>query len=150
MLPVASLRALLGQTESDAPSSARAIVLGGAAPVALTVDAVEALVSLDAGRIETRQKELTAADGELLRGAFQPSADQEVAKILDIQALLAAAFVQRARAKRVASVSAARGADREADEADIVHQMMVTFEVAGQESPSISTRFRKSCRRPTR
>ena len=47
VLPVASLRGLLGRTrERHRPS--RAIVLDGAAPVALAVDAVEALVSVDA------------------------------------------------------------------------------------------------------
>src|SRR4051794_2073960 len=50
VLPVASLRALLGCAEAQADRFARAIVLGGAAPVALAVDAVDALVSLDAAR----------------------------------------------------------------------------------------------------
>src|ERR1700684_918354 len=48
-IAVASLRGLLGQAEG-APG-ARAILLGGAAPVAISVDAVEALVALDSGQV---------------------------------------------------------------------------------------------------
>src|SRR4029077_16909873 len=54
VLPVASLRGLLGADE-PAGATARAIVLDGAAPVALAVDGVEALVTVDADQIETRQ-----------------------------------------------------------------------------------------------
>ena len=69
VLPVASLRGLLGG-EARTDAATRAIVLDGAAPVALAVDAVEALVTVDAEQIETRQAELAAEPGELLKGAF--------------------------------------------------------------------------------
>lgn len=133
VLPVASLRALLGREEARTWQSARAIVLDGAAPVALTVDAVEALVSLDAEMIEARQAELSAQPGELLRGAFRVSKQQDVTKILDIKGLLAAAFVQRARAKRATILAEGRGPVQRPVEDGAVRQMLVTFEVAGQE-----------------
>ncbi len=54
---MASLRGLLGSAESGAEThaTARAIVLDGAAPVALAVDAIEALVTVEPDQIETRQ-----------------------------------------------------------------------------------------------
>src|SRR5580698_1174794 len=58
IIAVASLRALLGQVAG--PPSARAILLGGAAPVALSIDHVDNLVSLEATQVETRQAELAA------------------------------------------------------------------------------------------
>ena len=69
VLPVASLQGLLGG-EPRADAATRAIVLEGAAPVALAVDVVDALVTVDADRIETRQAELAARPGERLKGAF--------------------------------------------------------------------------------
>src|SRR4029450_6056623 len=53
VVPVASLRGLLGR-EEKADATTRAIVLDDSAPVALAVDAVEALVTVDEGQIETR------------------------------------------------------------------------------------------------
>jgi len=133
VLPLASLRALLGRPEATSSLHARAIVLDGAAPVALAVDAVDALVTLDAGRVETRQAELSAHEGERLRGAFRTGADQDVAKILDVKSLLDAEFVQRARPRRAAPVAAGLGPSHQVAEDSAPTQMLVTFDVAGQE-----------------
>jgi purine-binding chemotaxis protein CheW len=132
VLPVASLRALLGHADGGDGASARAIVLDGAAPVAVAVDAVEALVTLDAGKVETRQAELAAEPGEALRGAFQASAGADVAKILDLQALLAASFSPRPRSEAARGRSLA-GAIQGAAQAEDKREVLVTFEVAGQE-----------------
>ena len=64
-----TIESLLGG-EARADAATRAIVLEGAAPVALAVDVVDALVTVDADRIETRQAELAARPGERLKGAF--------------------------------------------------------------------------------
>jgi purine-binding chemotaxis protein CheW len=127
VIAVASLRGLLGQAE--ATPGARAILLGGAAPVAISVDAVEALVALEAGQIETRQMALAAGPGELLRGAFQPAPDAGVTKILDIQLLLAAAFTPVARDTRKTAKPAALQAEVEQAAPD----RLVSFEICGQE-----------------
>src|SRR5437870_5571344 len=72
VLPVATARGLLGKAERATAATDRTIVLDGGAPAALAVDAIDGLVSVDAERIETRQAELAAEDGEVLTGAFQP------------------------------------------------------------------------------
>jgi purine-binding chemotaxis protein CheW len=130
VLPLVGLRQLLGRPPDS--GSAIAVVLDGAAPVALVVDAVDSLVAVEQSRIETREAELGAESGELLSGAFQTGAAGEVAKILDVRSLLGAAFAQRSvRQRQLRSVSdAAQASDaRQAPDA----QMLVTFEVAGQE-----------------
>jgi purine-binding chemotaxis protein CheW len=132
VLPVASLRALLGREEGAASADARAIVLDGAAPVALAIDTVDALVTLHADQVETRQAELAAHPGERLRGAFQARADQDVAKILDVRSLLDADFTQRARAPRAATAAGLTSLERSA-EATAADVMLVSFLVAGQE-----------------
>jgi len=101
VLPVASLRGLLGQAAMGVTASSRALVLSGAAPVALVVDAVDALVTVGRDQIETTQTLLAAQPGERLTGAFRRGDGKAVAKVLDIRSLLADAFVQRARPARV-------------------------------------------------
>jgi purine-binding chemotaxis protein CheW len=132
ILPVASGRELLGQSRSGAGSAeARAMVLAGAAPVALAVDAVLELIELPAEKVETRQAELAALPGEIITGAFQVTAGSRVVKLLDIQGLLKTAFVVRAR-----SAPAPRGAAGEfVRNVRVVESQskMVAFAVAGQE-----------------
>ena len=69
VLPLVSLRSLLGQKETR-DEGPRSIVLGGKSPAALAVDAVEALVTVAAKRIETRRAELAANPGEMILGDF--------------------------------------------------------------------------------
>ena len=129
VLPVAGLRGLLGRPE--APAS-RALVLDGAAPVALAVDTVEALVSIESDRIETRPAELAAKPGERLRGAFAVGDSDTVARIVDIASLIAAAFTaeERPRHRRVMSGA---GHTEAAPGLNDVRRRLVSFEVAGQE-----------------
>lgn len=130
VLPVAGARGLLGRPSRPATPDDRCIVLDGAAPVALAVDAIDGLVTVEASRIETRQAELAAEAGEELSGAFQAEGRSDVARILDVRRLLASAFVPRARPERATAVqiaAAAVGADQTED-----HQRLVTFEVANQ------------------
>ena len=131
VMPVASARALLDRAERTASPNARAIVLSGAAPVALAVDDIEGLATVEAAKVETRQTELAADKGEAILGAFQVERGDEVARILDVQGLLEAAFVQRARPeRRLAGVTAGVAA---ADAAAVAHPQLVTFEVSQQE-----------------
>jgi purine-binding chemotaxis protein CheW len=133
VLPIASLRGLLGQGEIASDAGSRAIVLEGGAPVGIAVDAVDALVSVEATTIQTDQAELAASTGERLSGAFRLEGRGEVAKILDIRPLVEAAFVPRARPERVATAALARGLFGEADGEAEARQKLVTFDVGGQE-----------------
>lgn len=132
ILPVASLRGLLGAAEAHEPAT-HAIVLEGAAAVALAVDAVDALVTVDADRIETRQTELASKPGERLKGAFSGNSGKDaVAKILDIAVLIEAAFVQSDRPRPRRMLSDADVPDTSVGAA-AAGQMLVSFDVAGQE-----------------
>jgi purine-binding chemotaxis protein CheW len=134
VVPLLSLRALLGQQEITSSPVARAVVLAGSLPVALAVDAVDALVTVQAEQIESRQAELAAEAGERLQGAFRSGAGQTVAKILDVPALLNIAFAERARAKPQVKENSAVLTDGGAgDQIGEERQKLMTFEVAGQE-----------------
>jgi len=131
-IPVASLRGLLGLPEAPATTAARAVVLQGAAPVALAVDEVVGLVTAPAGQVETRQARLGALAGERLRAAFPSQGGGEATKVIDLPAHLAEAFVARASG-RLAGVGVRRGsAPARAAVAEAMRKL-VTFDVAGQE-----------------
>jgi purine-binding chemotaxis protein CheW len=134
VLPVASVRGLVGAEES-AEATTRAIVLDGAAPVALAVDVVEALVAVETEQIETRQAELATRPGERLKGAFAAGGRNAIAKILDIEGLIDAAFVHEARARPRRAMAGAAVPEREIDgeAGGDDRQMLVSFDVAGQE-----------------
>jgi purine-binding chemotaxis protein CheW len=124
VIAVASLRALLG-LDAEVHATSRAIVLDG---IAITVDTVERLVTLERARVETRQSQLAADPGEILLGAFQNGADP-AAKILDLPALLATAFAPRIgrRAGSKTPVRPILGQPRRA-----AAKALVTFDIAGQ------------------
>jgi purine-binding chemotaxis protein CheW len=147
VIPVVDPGVMLGLGSFNASGTARAIVMAGAARVALVVDAVDALVFLEAARIETRQAELAAEPGELLIGAFQidvlragaprtgrprPGAlqtdalqtgspltgtEHEVTKILDLATMLRTAFGDRATRDNQSRSAIARTGDRTAQKA---------------------------------
>jgi len=134
VLPVASLRKMLGKDVASAIVSARAIVLDIGAPVAIVVDSVETLETVSAEHIETRQKELSAEGSEKLTGAFSiGTTDKHVAKILDVKALLESAFSNRSKTQRQERrVAGGISADSDTTNARKT-EILVTFEVAGQE-----------------
>src|ERR1700744_3343548 len=129
ILPIASGRGLLGQKGEEDTSHGRAIVMNGAAPVALTVDAVTALVELAQADIETREAELAALPGERLTGAFQSGNGGPIVKMLDIKALLSAAFIARERPPRHRSQNTAAA---ETAETQSAQTRLLAFAVAGQ------------------
>lgn len=130
VLPLVSVRGLLGLETAPDGNAALAVVLSGSAPVALTVDAIEGLVRVASGAVKTDQGDVSAVGQETLLGVFETP--RGVAKILDIQALLHAAFAARASAQRQSRDAAAivlRSAARRNSDTE----MLVTFDVAGQE-----------------
>ncbi len=131
VLPVASLRGLLGRDAAPA-GAGRAIVLDGAAPIALVVDAIDSLVAPDAAAIETAPAALAAEPGEMLRAAFPAPAG--IAKVLDILPLLARALARPAADPRPVT---ARGTGQAAAPAQDQHRtaarLLLTFDVADQD-----------------
>jgi purine-binding chemotaxis protein CheW len=129
VLPVASLRALLGK-EAAPGVQGRAIVLDVGAPVAIVVDSVATLATVDTSQIKT----VNDADGGSthLIGLITVTGTGRVARVLDVRVLLDAAFTRRA------SKAPRRGGDmaippRRLAQVDEEAEMLVTFEVAGQE-----------------
>lgn len=133
VLPVAGLREMLGKKAMSELSTARAIVLDIGARVALVVDSVANLESISPEQIETNQKEIGAEGGvEKLQGAFCIGASRQIAKILDVRAMLESAFSSLGRSKQQQRKPGI-GTRVKTEAAAKQTEMLVTFEVAGQE-----------------
>jgi purine-binding chemotaxis protein CheW len=130
VVPVASVRALLGREDAATTHASRLLVLEGASPVALAVDEVISLVRVASEKVRTAEAEVASETGEHLQGAFDSGA--HVTKILDIPELLRRGFAQSAP-KRQLLANTARAAIAADAAVEISRQRLVTFEVAGQE-----------------
>lgn len=132
VLPIASLRQLLGRSEADASATSRAIVLDGGSPVAIAVDSVDALVEVDPERVDRRQAGLATDGGEHLSGTFRAGEEEALTKVLDIQRHLSLAFAQRVQVRRHGRASPDAPLPRpDPGEVD-ARQVLVTFDVADQ------------------
>jgi purine-binding chemotaxis protein CheW len=138
VLPVVGLREMLGRPAAAALETSRAIILDVGAPVALVVDSVVTLEAVGARQVETGQKEMGAQGTEKLLGAFSTGSAKEVAKILDIKALLQTAFSNRtlnkSQAFKTQALKTQAGAQLVTETGALKKaEMLVTFEVADQE-----------------
>ena len=133
VIPVASLRGLLGLAESPATPATRAVVMDVGMPVAVAVDAVDALVTVAADRIQAAPGELGADPAERVEGLFETGTDRHAARILKLSELLSAAFAQRERSERKNKRPDATAVDPSGPIARSKSEMLVTFDVAGQE-----------------
>jgi purine-binding chemotaxis protein CheW len=130
VLPVASVRALLGRSEVQTTRASRLIVLDGASPVALAVDEVTSLQRVASDKVRMAEADVASETGEHLRGVFDSGT--HVTKILDIPELLRRGFAHSAQKRQ--SLANITGATIIVDApAAIDRQRLVTFEVAGQE-----------------
>ncbi|HLG84606.1 MAG TPA: chemotaxis protein CheW [Bradyrhizobium sp.] len=130
VVPVASVRALLGRQHAAATDASRLIVLNGTSPVALAVDEVATLVRVAPGKVRTAEAELASEAGEHLHGVFDSGA--HVTKILDVPGLLRRGFEQSGKKRPARDITASTTTKAEAA-AETSRQRLVTFEVAGQD-----------------
>jgi purine-binding chemotaxis protein CheW len=127
--PVASIRALIGGEPGPDVRAAFALVMSGAAPVALAVDAAPTLTAV--AQVQTEESAIMARPGEKLLGVFD-ARDGQIAHVLDIQTLLAAAFAPRARGKTHERLRAAGPGETLRNDVQEAGKIL-TFMVGGQE-----------------
>jgi purine-binding chemotaxis protein CheW len=133
VVPVVGLRELLGQDSSPDIPEKLALVLDQATSTALVVDSIDTLENVSSDRIESGHKAWDAQDTDKLFGAFKVEHTQQVAKILDIDALLKAAFAHLAGEQRSERKERAIARRAMQQQQSANSEMLVTFEVAGQE-----------------
>jgi purine-binding chemotaxis protein CheW len=112
VLPVVSLRRLLGLPEVTPDESVRVIVMARIAPVGFVVDRVENLAALPAGGIERDDAGAGSVDPALLEGIVRGAEGRSTIKVLNPQRLLRSEFerlsVAEPRASTGVSIAATR------------------------------------------
>jgi purine-binding chemotaxis protein CheW len=136
VIPVIDARVMLRREPVVLGHAARAIVLVGAIPMALAVDATDTLVSVEPDRVETRQVEPAAEPGEILLGGFQTdrtTASQKLSRILDLPAMLSAAFGSRSQPRQDVRAITVPVQTTTETAAPVVRRLLISFEVFGQD-----------------
>ena len=134
VLPVVSLRRVLGFPDAPFGDPARVIVINQTAPVAFAVDRVENLRSVAANRIETESAGAGGIDSSLLEGTIKGAEGEGSIKILNPERLLrdfAQLSVSAFRAPAIASVSITASAHPTAAPERKVS--LISFDLGGQE-----------------
>src|SRR4029434_10517298 len=96
----------------------------GGAPAAVLLGAFVALAAVDSNRIQTAQTELGVEDGERVKGVFETGVDGGTAKLLDITALLDAAFAKRPAPDRQRRRLEAAGGDESRGASETANEML--------------------------
>jgi purine-binding chemotaxis protein CheW len=133
VVPVADVGRLLGRDRALGDTVSRAIVMRGEATVALAVDSVGELVEVAEDKIETRQAVLAALPGEQLEGAFRPRADADFVKIVNLETLLAQAFVPAKRTERQFRRDSLAQPHQDLESGNLRETKFMAFRVGGQD-----------------
>ncbi|HEY4276004.1 MAG TPA: chemotaxis protein CheW [Rhizomicrobium sp.] len=133
ILPVASGRSLIGNSDTTEPSNDLAIVMNSASPVALAVDTVLDLLELPESEIVRQEAKLSSLPGEVLLGAFQPPRGGQIVKLLDVDALLRSAFVPKTRTQYRGKQHTLENGLSQQEEGGAAQTKLVAFAIAGQE-----------------
>jgi purine-binding chemotaxis protein CheW len=135
VLPVVSLRRLLGLPDAPVTDSTRVIVMAGGAAVGFVVDAIHHLLNVRADQVENDDAGAGDVDPDLLDGVVKGPEGGSTIKLLDPQRLLRDQFSRLSepgpRAEtRVSIVSAAAGPSATETQA---RTALLSFDLAGQE-----------------
>ncbi len=88
VLPVVSLRLLLGFPDAPSDDATRVIVIDRGVPVGFVVDRIDDLLALSADRVETDDAGAGSIDPDLLEGVVKGAEGDSTIKILNPQRLL--------------------------------------------------------------
>jgi purine-binding chemotaxis protein CheW len=134
VVPVVDLRTLLGYPSTES-ATARVIVVGGDAPVGLTVDRIEQLTDVSLTAMGDDKAGAGSIDPELLEGVVKGAEGESTIKVLNPQRLLRHEFDQLAsRAQRPAAGAQGAVSTTVASATDTAPQVsLLSFDLGEQE-----------------
>ncbi|GGA36153.1 chemotaxis protein CheW [Sphingomonas psychrolutea] len=137
VLPIVSLRRLLGFPDHAHDEATRAIVVDIDQPIGFVVDRVATVIGVDPAQIEAIGAMSSTIDTALLSGIIKDVGGHAMIMVLDISKLIDAEFSEIAGsgAPSTGSRTTARHAETDADaDSDVGDELqLVSFEVDGQE-----------------
>jgi purine-binding chemotaxis protein CheW len=134
VLPVVSLRRLLGLPDAPVTEAARVIVMAGGASVGFVVDEIHRLLAVPEDRLEHDHVGAGEVDPDLLEGIVKGSEGESTIKILDPQRLLHGEFARLSdsgpRAETRVSIPAAAAAPSPTESTQVA---LLSFDLGSQE-----------------
>lgn len=134
VVPIVSLRRLLGLEERDADEASRAVVVDVGQPVGFVVDRVSSVLGVEANQIEDAAESSGAIEAEYLAGMIKNAGGHAITMIVEFARLIAKEFALIAKsAQNGASLIRATAPHGSADDraADEIH--LVNFLLDGQD-----------------
>ena len=134
VLPVVSLRRLLGFDGTASDDATRIVVISGAAPVGFAVDRIDGLATASVNAIERAERGSGAIDSAVVEGVIKGSEGSQPIKLLAPQPLLKRDFSHLAKPRALSAPISTSG--ELVPSADTTHSELlsfVTFDLDGQE-----------------
>jgi purine-binding chemotaxis protein CheW len=137
VLPIVSLRRVLGLDERESDDTTRAVVIDIGQPMGFVVDRVASVVDVDASKIEGVDTIGSTVNTELLSGLIKDVSGHAMVMVLNFEKLIAQEFAQLAAlgASRAGGLGAGSilGGSAQVDDASDDELHLVSFDVAEQE-----------------
>lgn len=134
VLPVLSLRRLLGWDDADSAETARVIVIDRPAPFGLLVDRIERLLPVADAAVEQDDAGAGQLDPALLEGVIKAGEGHDIIKVLHPDRLLREQFARLSSAAPRAASAVAAIAPAAAGNAAAQHrQALLSFDLGAQE-----------------
>ena len=139
VVPIVSLRRLLGLPEREADEATRAVVVDVGQPVGFVVDRVSSVIGIEAGQIENVAESGGAIDAEYLSGMIKNAGGHDITMIVEFANLIAQEFALIAKAAQSGAalvrkaVDNARAEDESGDEGAADEIQLVNFLLDGQD-----------------
>lgn len=135
VIPVVSLRRLLGLEERPDDETTRAIVVDVGQPVGFIVDRVSSVISVEPDQLEDLAETGTSIDAEYLAGMIKNAGGNAITMIVEFTQLIAEEFALIAKAAQTGAALVRKSADdNQHDEADAQDEIqLVNFLLDGQD-----------------
>lgn len=135
VVPIVSLRRLLGLEEREADDATRAMVVDVGQPVGFVVDRVSSVIGVDSGQIESVAESGGAIDAEYLSGMIKNAGGHSITMIVEFASLVAQEFALIADAAQSGTAMLKKRADNAQEEEDGAQDeiQLVNFLLDGQD-----------------
>jgi purine-binding chemotaxis protein CheW len=134
VVPIVSLRRLLGLEERAADEATRAVVVDVGQPVGFVVDRVSSVIGVEPGQLEDVAESGGAIDADYLAGMIKNAGGHAITMIVEFASLIAQEFALIARAAQTGAALVRKGGeDKDEDGAAQDEIQLVNFLLDGQD-----------------
>lgn len=133
VLPIISLRCMLGFAHQEQSESTRALIIGSEQPLGFIVDRVASVISVDPDAIESIKGTEATQRASFVSGVIKEASGFALIMVLDFTRLISQEFNEITRLARIDNSDVPADSSSSVEEEDSDEMQLVSFAVAGQE-----------------